>query len=84
MGKDGIKPLEACIFICTECFGKLASFMLTNPNWIKQQGIPSALKAIPLEKGIVEPCEYCNFAQATGYIPTSLPKKENGEREIEN
>ena len=61
------------VYVCSECFGKLVSFMLTNPNFLKQLGLPSSLRAIPLEEGTTEPCEKCNLQTATGYIPCSPP-----------
>ena len=61
------------VYVCSGCFGKLVSFMLTNPNFLKQSGLPSSLRAIPLEEGTTEPCEKCNLQKATGYIPCSPP-----------
>lgn len=65
---------EARVYVCSECFGKLVSFMLTNPSLIKQMGFPKSLTAHPLEGGRTVPCEKCKTAKATGYIPCSSPK----------
>ena len=73
MENDRNDPLGDRVYVCSECFGKLCTFMLTNPNFLKQSGLPSSLRAIPLEGGAVEPCEKCNLQTATGYIPCSPP-----------
>ena len=57
------------VYICSGCFGKLASFMLTNPALLKQMGLPKNLRVEPVGPGIVEPCEKCNVNKADGIIP---------------
>ena len=82
MGKNNIEP-EARAYVCSDCFGKLASFMLTNPALIKNLGIIYPLTIHPVEEGVAVPCKYCNSAIATGYIPCIPPKNrivECGER----
>jgi len=75
MEKDGLDPIEDRVYVCSDCFGKLTSFMLTNPAFLKLSGLPSTLRAIPLEGGIVEPCEKCNIRKATAYIPCISPSQ---------
>ncbi len=84
MEKDGLDPIEDRVYVCSECFGKLVSFMLTNPGFLKQGGLPSSLRAIPLVEGEIEPCEKCNTSQATAYIPCLPPSQiERVQRECE-
>jgi len=73
MEKEGLEPLGAHIYTCSKCFGWLVTFMLTNPQWLADQGLPPILRAIPLEEGVVEPCERCNMQKATCYIPCFPP-----------
>ncbi len=80
MEKTDYGPSGDRVNVCSSCFGKLVSFMLTNPSLLKQMGLAPALRAIPLEQGVVEPCEECNFEKATGYIPCSKPKSVERER----
>lgn len=78
MGRNSVEP-EARVYVCSECFGKVASFMLTNPSLIKQMGFPKSLTAHPVDGEVAEPCEKCNFALATGYILCSPPKNRIAE-----
>ena len=75
---------EVGAYICSECFGKLATFMLTNPSLLKQMGFPKPLTVNPLEAGMVEFCSECKTARATGTItrtPPPLLVTESGESE---
>ena len=76
MEKDGLDPIEDRVYVCSDCFGKLVTFMLTNPGFLKQEGLPSTLRAIPLVEGEIEPCEKCNIRKATGYIPCVPPSQK--------
>ena len=69
MEKDGLEPLEAHIYVCTSCFGVLVTSMLSDPNWVKEQDMPSTLTAVPVPLGLMEPCAGCNNNPATGFIP---------------
>ena len=81
MENDGLDPIEDRVYVCSECFGKLCTFMLTNPAFLKQAGLPSNLRAIPLVEGEIEPCEKCNLVKATAYIPCLPPSQiESVER----
>ncbi len=75
MVSEGFDPLEDRVYVCSECFGKLVTFMLTNPSFLKLSGLPSTLRAIPLAEGVVEPCEKCNIKPASGYIPCLSPSQ---------
>lgn len=78
MENDNYGSVGDRVNVCSGCFGKLVSFMLTNPNLIKTMGLPKTLTAIPIEQGKSMSCEKCNVKIATGYIPCSKP--ESGER----
>ena len=72
---EDLVPTGERVYVCTDCFGKLVTFMLTNPNLLKSQNLPSTLTAYPVETGMKEPCEKCNSQIATGFIPC-LPPRE--------
>lgn len=75
MEREELVPKER-VYVCTNCFGKLVTFMLTNPNLLKSWSLPtSTLTAYPVEDGIVKLCQKCNDNIATGFIPL-LPSRE--------
>ena len=68
-------PTKDRVYVCAKCFGKLVTFMLTNPNLVKSKNLPSTLTVHPVEPGIKKPCEKCNSQIATGFIPCVPPRE---------
>ena len=70
MEKEGLVPTAERVYVCSNCFGKLTVFMLNHPEIIAAENLPPTLTANPVEKGVVESCDYCSH-QATGFIHCS-------------